>query len=80
MLISKKKLTITVDSQVYEGLQTVIGARKISSFLNDLAKPYVLNEALEDAYRQMSEDRGREKKAVEWAEHLLLTDDNHETW
>lgn len=80
MQTSKKKLTITVDPQVYDGLQKFIGARKISSFLNALAKPYVISEALEDSYRQMSEDTGRENKAAEWAENLLLTNDEDETW
>ena len=37
-----KKLTITVDVDVYEGLHTVIGRRCISRFLNDLARPHVV--------------------------------------
>jgi predicted CopG family antitoxin len=32
-----KKLTITVDDDVYEGLHSVVGRRRISRFLNDLA-------------------------------------------
>ncbi len=37
----QKKLTITVDADVYEGLHSVIGRRKISRFLTDLARPHV---------------------------------------
>ena len=36
-----KKLTITVDKDVYEGLHRVIGRRRLSRFLNDLARPHV---------------------------------------
>jgi predicted CopG family antitoxin len=36
-----KKMTITVEDDVYEGLHRVIGARRISRFLNDLARPHV---------------------------------------
>jgi predicted CopG family antitoxin len=41
-----KKLTITVDDDVYAGLHSVIGLRKISRFLNDLARPHVMRQDL----------------------------------
>ena len=34
----QKKLTITVDEAVYEGLYKIVGARKISQFIEDLAR------------------------------------------
>ena len=34
----RKKLTITIDEEVYEGLRKVIGPRHISSFLESLAQ------------------------------------------
>jgi predicted CopG family antitoxin len=37
-----RKLTITVDDDVYIGLKTRVGRRRISRFLNDLARPLVL--------------------------------------
>jgi hypothetical protein len=36
-----KKLTITVEDDVYDGLHAVIGRRRMSRFLNDLACPHV---------------------------------------
>ncbi len=66
-----KKLTITVDEEVYEGLYKVIGRRKISRFLSDLARPHVVDEALDEAYRAMGNDEAREKEAQEWAEALI---------
>jgi predicted CopG family antitoxin len=37
-----KKLTITLDEKVYEGLYRVIGRRNISRFLEELARPHVI--------------------------------------
>lgn len=67
-----KKLTITVDEEVYEGLYRVIGPRKISRFLSDLARPHVVDEALDDAYRAMGDDEAREAEARAWADALIV--------
>jgi predicted CopG family antitoxin len=67
----QKKLTITVEESVYEGLHRVIGRRRISRFIEDLVKPYVLRRGLESAYQQMAQDEAREKEALEWAEATI---------
>ncbi len=41
----QKKLTITVDEQVYLGLHSVVGRRNISQFINSLVRPHVLKPA-----------------------------------
>ena len=64
----QKKLTITVDEKVYEGLHKRIGPRRISHFIEDLVRPHVLDEELEQAYAQMAQDEDREKEALEGAE------------
>ena len=64
----KKKLTITVDEDVYEGLKKVAGRRKIGRFLQDLARPLVVRSELESAYKAMAADRAREAEALEWVE------------
>lgn len=64
----QRKLTISIDEQVYEGLYDVVGPRRISRFIEDLVRPYVLNQELEAAYKQMSQDEARESAALEWAE------------
>ena len=66
-----KKLTITVDNDVYRGLKKKVGPRRISRFLNDLARPHVVDDDLLMAYRQMSEDREREAEAEDWIEGLI---------
>jgi predicted CopG family antitoxin len=65
-----KKPTITVDDEVYEGLHNVVGRRRISRFLNDLARPHVLRSELTEGYRAMAADEAREREAVEWIEGL----------
>lgn len=62
----QKKLTITIDEQVYEGLHAVIGWRRISHFIEDLVRPYVVHQELEAAYQQMALDEEREAEALEW--------------
>jgi len=64
----QKKLTITVDEEVYKGLHQVIGPRKISKFVEELVRPHVVRPNLEAAYAQMAKDKKREKQALEWAE------------
>jgi predicted CopG family antitoxin len=64
----QKKLTITVDEEVYEGLRKTIGPRKISKFVQELVRPHVVRPNLESGYAEMAKDKKREKEAIEWAE------------
>ena len=74
----QKKLTITIDEEVYEGLHKTIGPRKISRFIEELARPHVVRPNLESAYAEMAQDRRREREAEEWAE-VTFKDVDHET-
>lgn len=67
----QKKLTITVDSDVYEGLHAVIGRRRISRFLNDLARPHVAVSELATGYAAMAADVAREQEAAAWSDALI---------
>jgi len=67
----QKKLTITIDEQVYEGLHTVIGRRHISQFIESLVRPHVIGSELEAAYQQMAADEDREAEALQWAEATI---------
>lgn len=66
-----RKLTISIDEQVYEGLYRVIGKGSISQFIEDLVRPYVLKDELDAAYTLMAEDKVRESEAIEWSEALI---------
>ena len=75
----QKKLTITIDEEVYEGLYEVVGPRRISRFIEDLVRPHVLGPDLDVAYAEMSRDEEREREALEWAE-ATVGDAGHEPW
>ena len=67
----QKKLTISVDAAVYDGLYRTIGPRRISQFIEDLVKPHVLDEDISAAYAQMAADEVREAEAEEWSDGLI---------
>lgn len=67
----QKKLTITLQEDVYAGLHRVVGRGKISEFIESLVRPHVINADLEEAYREMGLDEAREREAFEWAEATL---------
>ncbi|MFQ5486528.1 MAG: hypothetical protein ACE5I1_32365 [bacterium] len=56
----------------------MIGSKKISKFIEDLVKPYILTRNLETAYKQMANDEERENAELEWSE-ALISDVSHET-
>lgn len=67
----QKKLTITVDAEVYEGLYRVVGPRRISQFIEDLVRPHVVCENFSAAYAEMAADEVREAEAEVWSDALL---------
>lgn len=67
----QKKLTITIDEKVYEGLRKVIGYGNISQFIESLVRPHVISQDLEAAYRHMAQDETREAEALEWSEATI---------
>jgi predicted CopG family antitoxin len=67
----QKKLTITIDEYVYEGLYKMIGPGNISQFIESLIRPHVMDTDLELAYQQMAQDESREGEALEWAEATI---------
>jgi predicted CopG family antitoxin len=84
-----KKLTITVSDEVYEGLRRRIGPRRISRFIDELARRHVLEKpatfrgSLADAYRAMAADEEAEREAHDWTERLIgetLPDEDFSGW
>ena len=66
-----RKLTISIDDRVYDGLHAVIGRGNIGKFLEDLARPFVVTESLSAAYAELSADASRETEADEWCEAFI---------
>lgn len=64
----QKKLTLTIDEEVYKGLYEVIGPGKISHFIEELVRPYVTKKDIYAAYKEMASNEQREAEALEWAE------------
>jgi len=65
-----RRMTITLDEAVYEGLYRMVGKRRMSQFIEDLLRPHVLDTSLDDGYRAMAADKAREDEAMEWCNAL----------
>ena len=74
-----RKLTITVSEAVYEGLHRTIGRRRISQFIDRLARPHVVPQDLEASYRDMAADEAREQEALDWSEGVIADSSLSET-
>ena len=66
----QRKLTITIDDAVYQGLYRKVGPRKIARFIEEIVRPHVVDADLE-VYQEMAHDEAREREAEEWSEALL---------
>jgi len=62
----QKKLTLTIDEEMYNGLRSVVGPRKISRFIEELVRPQVLKKNLYKSYKEMAADTMRETEAMYW--------------
>ena len=67
----RKKLTITLDKNVYGALRRVVGRGSISRLIEDLVRPHVMEQDLDAAYRELAQDKDREVEALEWTEALI---------
>ena len=65
-----KRMTITLDEAVYEGLYRTIGKRHMSQFIEDLVRSHVMDTSLDEGYRAMASDQARESEAQEWCNAL----------
>ena len=65
-----RKMTITLDEAVYEGLYRTVGRRKMSQFIEDLLRPHVTDTRLDEGYRAMAADTEREHDAQAWCNAL----------
>jgi len=65
-----KRMTITLDEVVYEGLYRTVGKRRMSQFIEDLLRPHVVDTSLDAGYQAMAADLARESEALEWCNAL----------
>ena len=79
-LNQQKKLTILLDSEVYDGLYATYGRGNIGSSINDLLRPLVCTQLIEDGYKQMAQDEERERLAHEWLVGSALDIPDENIW
>ena len=65
-----RKITITLDEAIYEGVYRLAGRRRVSRFIEDLLRPYVTEASLDEGYIAMANDSSREADAAEWCDAL----------
>ena len=65
-----KRMTITLDEEVYDGLYRMVGRRRMSQFIEDILRPHVTEAALREGYQAMASDTDREAEAQEWCNGL----------
>lgn len=64
-----RKLTITLDDEVYRGLHERVGRGHISQFIEGLVRPHVVeSDRLAAEYREAAADTQAEADALEWIE------------
>ncbi len=70
----QKKLTITIQENIYNDLHLIVGKGRISKFIENIIKPYITKDNLRLAYQAMAKDKQREKEACEWEKGLINND------
>lgn len=65
---SKKTLSITLNSNLYQKLQNEVGKGKISQFVEETISDRLnqQEQSLENAYREISQDKNRWQLTQEW--------------
>ena len=77
---TKKKVTLMLDTQVYEGLRAKVGGRGIGEYLSKLARPFVVPDDIEAGYKAMAADESRNKEAQEWIEGIIEPIEAENIW
>jgi hypothetical protein len=67
----RKKLTIRLDSEIYDALHRQVGRGNISRFIEVLVRSRIYIGDLDEGYRQMAADEAYEAEAREWIEGLI---------
>lgn len=67
----QRKLTITLDESVYNGLYELAGKGNISRYIESLVRPHIIGITLEQGYKAMARDSEREREAEVWSEATI---------
>ena len=78
--IEKKKVTLMLDAEVYEGLREKVGGRGLGAYISQLVRPHVLTKDLEAGYKAMAVDEAYNQEAREWIEGTLEAPEAENKW
>jgi hypothetical protein len=62
----KRKITLMIDSDVYQGLREKVGGRGMGDYISQLARPHVVVSSLEESYLALSRDIKNNRQVNEW--------------
>jgi hypothetical protein len=75
----QKKLTLSIDAELYEALHKVAGKRKIGRFIEKIVRPHITLQELAQAGNQLIQDEKLESEALLWA-GTTVGDSGDEAW
>ena len=64
----RKKLTLSIDEQIYKDLHLLLPNRKISEFVENRMKKMKKEDPVEEGFKMMAKDTKREDEALEWCD------------
>ena len=74
-----KRMTITLEESVYQGLIRIVAPRRRSQFIENAIRPLVSEEDIEADYAALAADERQNVEAREWM-NGLIGDIPHESW
>ncbi|MFM2381386.1 MAG: hypothetical protein RLZZ76_153 [Candidatus Parcubacteria bacterium] len=77
---TKRKVTLMLDSQVYDAIVAKFGTRGLGAYISDLVRPRLVSADLDEGYKAMATDKAHEAEAKEWTEGTLLKVDDENVW
>ena len=60
----QKKLTLSINAEIYEALHKMAGKRKIGRFIESLVRPYI--ESFDSAKERSAQDEEQESAVLPW--------------
>jgi hypothetical protein len=75
----QKKLTLSIDAEIYEALHKVAGKRKIGRFIEKIVRPHITSLELALAGKELIQDGKQESEALLWA-GTTVGDSGNEAW
>ncbi len=66
MKTAKRKVTLMLDSDVYDGLRKMLGERNIGKGVSKMVRPYIDLNIIELGYKELASDKDRDDEGEDW--------------